>query len=183
MTDIATNPAPVTSSADRAPAWRRLLIANAHYVVLYLCAIVLVAITDSNPQSVARYWEWFVPVVALASILDGWRDNRQGALGYLIRQLLHWGALMLVILLLFLPEMQYFLNAETDGFVVAYLLGLTALLAGVHSTWKMGVFGAFLLLSGVAIGFLSDNALLLLLIGVGLAGLAMTLFPPKRRRT
>lgn len=181
MTDIATHPDSTASTKKTAPLWRRLLVANAHYLVLYCIAILLVALTDSNPQAVSRYWQWFVPVVALASILDGWRDSRQGALGYLIRQLLHWGALMLVILLLFLPEMQHFLNAETDGFVVAYLLGLTALLAGVHGAWRMGVFGVFLLLSGVAIGFLSDNALLVTLIGVGCVALVMTLFAPKRR--
>jgi hypothetical protein len=78
-----------------------------------------------------------------------------------VQQVVHWGALLLVIHLLFFPDVQHFLCAEDDGFVIIYLVGLASITAGVYLDWKMGLFGLFLIFSGVVLAYLDDNALLI----------------------
>lgn len=180
MSDVADPAVPKTGIKS---SLLRLMLANLPYIALYVISIWLVAVTDSDPGKATTQWELFIPLVALVSIIDGWKDTRETKVVYLIQQLLHWGALMLVVYLLFLPEMQNFLNAETHGFVLAYLLGLAAILSGIYLEWKMAVFGAFLIASAVGIGYLSDNALLLTLIGTAVAGIAITLLIRKHRRS
>ena len=179
MSDVADPAVPQTSAKS---SMLRLLLVNLHYIALYVISIWLVAVTDSDPEKAAIQWQLFIPVVALISIIDGWQDTRESKVVYLIQQILHWGALMLVVYLLFLPEMENFLNAESHGFVLAYLLGLAAILSGIYLEWKMAVFGAFLIASAVGIGYLSDNALMLSLIGIAVAGIAITLLIRKHRR-
>jgi hypothetical protein len=143
----------------------RLLLANAPYVVLYGIAVVLIAMTDHNPAAAKPSWNYFIPLVGLVSTLSGWRQHAGhdwgSRLRYLLRQALHWGSLLLVVWLLFRPDVQYVLTAESDGFVLIYLLGLTSILGGIYLDWQLALFGLFLIVSGVVIAFLNDNALLI----------------------
>lgn len=152
---------------------------NLPYLILYVTTVVLAAMTDADPSESSARWLWFIPAVALVAIAGGWKshagDTLQSRGIYLVRQLLHWVALAVVIYFLFGDEMQHFLTSEIDGFVTVFLLGLTALLAGVHCDWKMALFGAFLLLTGMAIVWLEDNALLITLSSSAFFAIALTL--------
>jgi hypothetical protein len=155
-------------------------LAQLPYLILYVAAIALAAMTDSEPTEAAARWIWFIPAVALVSIYGGWQQGNAGTTMssrglFLLRQVLHWAALAVVIHFLFREDLQHFLNAETDGFVTIFLLGLTAMLAGVHADWKMGLFGAFLILTGVLIGWFDDNALKLTLGGIAIVAVVLTL--------
>jgi len=89
---------------------------------------------------------------------------------------LHWGALVLVIRLLYAHNVQDFLNDEQDGFVTIYVIGLAAILSGIYLDWKMALFGLFLLLSGVAMAWVDDNAMLISLVfGAAAIGVAVSL--------
>jgi hypothetical protein len=96
---------------------------------------------------------------------------------YILRQVLHWGTLILVIRLLFAHAVQDFLSDDQDAFVTIYLVGLAAVLSGIYLDWKMALFGMFLLLSGLAIAWLNDNWLMLLLVvgGTGAVAIALSL--------
>jgi hypothetical protein len=170
------------SATAEKPSWRRVLLVNSPYILLYVLTIWLVALTDRDPVTAARYWQYFVPIAGLVAIIGGWSKSPESRSRYLIEQLLHWGSVMLVIYLLFMPELQQFLNADSHGFVVAYVLGLAAILSGIYQDWKMGVFGLFLIGSAVGIGVLEDNAMLLTLVGVAAAGVAITLLVRKSGR-
>ena len=157
--------------------WVKPLLMVTPYVVLYLIAIWLVAITDSEPERVGNLWQWFIPAIGLVATYGGWQRMRasgEGPTAYLIKQVLHWVATLAVVLLLFWPTLQIYLNAETHGFVVIYVLGLAAVLAGVHTDWKMGLFGLFLVASGVGIAFFDDNAMLMTLIGSAILGVGLS---------
>lgn len=157
----------------------RLFLTQLPYLILYVTTIVLAAMTDSDPSEAAAKWIWFIPAVALVAMVGGWRrhagENARSRALYLLRQVLHWTALAVVIHFLFREDLQHFLNAETDGFVTIFLLGLTAMLAGIHSDWKIGLFGAFVILTGVLIGWFDDNALKLSLGGGALVAVILTL--------
>ncbi|MCG6943201.1 MAG: hypothetical protein LJE69_18370 [Thiohalocapsa sp.] len=148
----------------------KFIVSALPYTVLYAIAVVLIAMTDHNPASAQDTWDYFIPLVGLVSITSGWAlhagDTWQSRLRYILQQVIHWGALLLVIHLLFQTDVQHFLRAETDGFVIVYLLGLSGLLSGLYLDWKMAVFGLFLIFSGVFIAYLDDNALLFAIGGI-----------------
>lgn len=162
----------------RRSSWAKLLFMSLPYLVLYIGSIVLTAMTDADPEGSAGLWKLFMPVVALVSVIGGWRysgeDTKEKAL-YIGKQLLYWGAVLVGIYLLFMGDTPHFLNAESQGFVVAYILGLSALLSGIYVDWKMSVFGAFLIASAIGIAFLDDNAVLISVGGVAIAGIAITI--------
>lgn len=166
------------SVAHQQLARKRILLYQLPYVVLYVGAIGLVAMTSHDAAGTSSYWQMFIPIVALVSIMGGWRfagTTSTARWHYILKQVLHWGALVLVIQLLYAHDVQDFLNDEQDGFVMVYLLGLSAILSGIYMDWKMSVFGVFLLLSGVAMATLEDNAMLLTLVFVaGVIGVALS---------
>jgi hypothetical protein len=150
------------------------------YGVLYVLAVVLIAMTDHNPASSKDAWDYFIPLVGLVSAVSGWSrhagDDWQSRTRYVLKQIVHWGALLVVIHLLFQQDVQHFLRAETDGFVIVYLLGLAGLLSGLYLDWKMAIFGLFLIFSGVFIAYLDDNALLFAIGGIGTIAVVGTAF-------
>jgi hypothetical protein len=175
--DFAVSNASIATDheTDAKPSWLHVVLVNSPYILIYGATIWLVAMTDRDSAKAATYWQYFVPIVGLVSVIGGWGKATESKGKYLMEQVLHWGALLLVIYLLFLPDMEQFLNAESHGFVIAYMLGLAAILSGIYLDWKMAVFGLFLLASAVGIGFLDENALLITLIGVGIAAILVTL--------
>lgn len=168
------------------PSWLKLLIPSLPYLALYIASLVLIAMTESQPEQATSLWKWFMPFVALVSMMGGWRfsgeDAKEKGL-YIAKQLLYWGAVLLVINLLFMGDTPNFLNAETQGFVIAYILGLSALLSGIYLDWKMSLFGAFMIASAIGLAFLDDNALLISVAIVIVAGIVMMLLLRRRGNT
>jgi len=158
----------------------RLTLSALPYVVIYAIAVVLIAMTDHNPASTQDIWDYFIPLVGLVSTLSGWNHHSgqtwQSRTRYLLQQVIHWSALLVVIHLLFQADVQHFLRAETDGFVIIYLIGLAGLLSGLYLDWKMAVFGLFLIFSGVFIAYLDDNALLIAIGGIATMAVIGTAF-------
>jgi hypothetical protein len=176
MSEAITTP---ESAAPAKPSWLWVLFANSPYILIYIATIWLVATTDGDPENARNLWQWFIPVVGLVSVFGGWAKTRDTKTRFLTEQVLHWGALMGVAYLLFLPEMEFFMNAESHGVVMAYLVGLAAILSGIYLDWKMAIYGLFLVGSAYAIGFLDDNAMIITLIGSGILVLVITLLVRK----
>jgi hypothetical protein len=158
----------------------KLAVVTLPYVVLYVIGIVLIAMTDRNPASTQGAWDYFIPLVGVVATVSGWSrhagDIWQTHARYVLRQVMHWAALLLVIHLLFQADVQHFLKAQTDGFVIIYLLGLGAILSGLYLDWKMAVFGLFMIFSGVSIAFLDDNALMIVVGGTATVAVIVTAF-------
>lgn len=180
MSNANSHPQRPQASPKRQRLIIGLLLTNLPYLVLYGIAVVLIAMTDHNPTEAKSAWNWFVPLVGLVSTFTGWRQHAGNDWKdwgrYLLRQLAHWGALLLVIWLLFRPDVQYILNANTDGFVLIYLLGLTSILGGLYLDWKLALFGLFLIVSAVVIAFLNDNALLIAVGAVAVVAIILGAF-------
>lgn len=163
--------------------WTKVLFVSLPYLALYVASIVLTAMTDAEPGRATALWKMFMPFVALVSVIGGWRFSGEGTKEkgiYIGKQVLYWGAVLLVINLLFMGDTAHFLNAESQGFIVAYVLGLSALLSGIYIDWKMSLFGAFLIASTIGIAFLDDNAVLISAGGVAVAGIAITVLMRRR---
>jgi cell division protein FtsW (lipid II flippase) len=164
------------SESDEKLVRKRFLFYQLPYLVLYVAALGLVAMTAHDAAGSREAWEMFIPVVALVTILGGWRWAGTSAKErwiYVGRQVLHWAALFLVVQLLYAHAVQDFLNDEQDAFVLIYLVGLAALLAGLYVDWKMALFGIFLVFGGVALAWFNDNWLMVVLV-VGVVAVVAT---------
>jgi len=185
MSETLVTPDFPADTPSKSFSWVKLLLTVVPYVALYVVAVWLVAMTDSSPDQAGKLWLWFVPVVGLIAIYGGWHRmsvSGDSLPGYLIKQILHWGATAGVLHILFWPTVLVYLNAETHGFVDIYILGLSAILAGVYVDWKMGLFGLFLVGSGVGIAFLDDNAMLMTLTGFAVLAVGLSVLILRLRK-
>ncbi len=83
-----------------------------------------------------------------------------------MKQALHWGTLIVAILLVFLMHYgNLFDRPSTPGLLVLLLLALTATLAGVHFNWRMAVVGLILMATFVMAVMAEEFLWILLLVG------------------
>jgi hypothetical protein len=124
-----------------------LLIALLPSVILYVGAVVLIALTRDDAAGTVPYWETFVPFVAFISLLSGFGQayvRDQSYVLYVFRQILHWGIVIGLLWLLHAHGVRAALDDQKYLLILLYLLGLASLLAGLHMDWKFIFFGAFL---------------------------------------
>jgi hypothetical protein len=124
------------------------------YSILVLLSVGGVAIMDHSPRWGFYYWLLMAVVFGAVSIGLAWKRDQDlpGDQSERVRkQALHWGTLILGILLVFLMHSaNLFDRPSTPGLLVLLLLALTAGLAGVHFNWRMAVVGLILAATFVA---------------------------------
>ncbi len=123
-------------------------------------------------------------VYGIVCIVTGW--SRFGAkdrsrLKLIWTQILHWGAFLLSMQLVFLPVVQQNLDSDITGLVLLHLLALSTFLAGIYLDWRLCVVGAFLAADIVAVAFLDQATILMVLLAAAIvvAFLLWSKFGPK----
>lgn len=133
-------------------------------LVLFAATVVLFWLSQKDMSGTYKYWEIFVPVVAVVSLVSGWTQayvSNSNRVWYLLRQVIHWGAL---IGLLYLLNSQGYRELMTDQQYTAlmiYLLALGTLLAAVQMDIKLIFFSAFLAFCAFLIAVPADNPTLI----------------------
>lgn len=154
--------------------------ASLHFKWLFLGLVVLatvgIAIMDFSARYGLWYWLAMAPIFGGASIAIGWQkaaaETSESAGHFLRRQLLHWGALIVAMLLVFLQQHTLSMPPTTAGLIALLMLSLATLLAGVHFQWRMAVVGAILAVTYVA-AIVVDQFFWLMLILAVVAGAIM----------
>ena len=172
----AASPQPHSGSASsgkRLPEW--LGVEEIAFLALLMLAIGGMAVTDYSARSGLSYWLVVIPLFAAVSIFNGWRrasadGKKVGAV--LLSQVLHWGALTLAVVLIYLLERTGRLNREDAGLVALLCLSLTTVLAGIHFDRRLAVLG-ILLAIGTACAALVEEFFWILLIPTLLAGVVV----------
>ncbi len=151
-----------TAAASAKRAARKSLHGRLWELVTYALLYALVAggilYMAANAEAAVPYWELVVAIVAVIAILAGWSRSKKGGggiLGYLIKALLHWGALIGILYLLLLHQGHLELDYRSVDLVIIYLLGLGCFLAGLHLDGRMFILGLYV----VAAGLLSQGLL------------------------
>ncbi|AFL73844.1 hypothetical protein [Thiocystis violascens] len=124
-----------------------LLVALLPSVILYVGAIVLLALTRESLGGTVHYWEIFVAVVAVISLLSGWGQTyaaNRSYLMYLIKQFIHWGLLIGVLWMFQTQGISSALGDQKYTLVLLYLLSMSAIVAGLYIDFKALFFGAFM---------------------------------------
>ena len=152
------------------------------YIILVFLSVSGVALMDYSEKYWFWYWLAMGVVFGLVSIGMAWKNDQDtpgDQSGRVKKQVLHWGTLILAILLVFLMhQANLFDRPSTPGLMVLLLLAMTATLAGVHFNWRMAVVGLILMATFV-IAVVAENFLWILLL-VGLVAV-VAIFVTRRK--
>jgi hypothetical protein len=142
-------------------------------LALTVCGVGYVSMTR---QPIFLYWQLLALFIAVICIFAGWQSARDSQERWHVvwTQLLHWGAFLIAMSLVFLPSVQAIANADATSLIILLLLALGTFVAGVHiSSWRMCLNGAVMALSVPAIAWIDQSALIVTLVfivvGAGVA--------------
>ena len=163
---------------SRALSWLR---AKLPYLIVLILAIGGVAYTSVSGRPLYGYWEFLGLAIGLACVSIGWSrtSDKVARRRILVTQALHWLAFLIAMSILLFPSVNTFLNGPATGLALMLLLALGTFVAGVHVSSEIAVLGIVLALAVPAMAWLKQSALLLVLIGLVIGGIAVA-FKPQR---
>jgi MFS family permease len=140
------------------------------YSILVVLSVAGVAIMGHSDKYGFWYWLAMGFIFGGVSIGMAWKNDQDtpgDQSGRIIKQALHWGTLIVGILLVFLMHrFNLFDRTSTPGLLALLLLALTAGLAGVHFNWRMGVVGLILAATFVAAVIAAEIFWILLIVAL-----------------
>jgi hypothetical protein len=173
----ANQPSLTQPDAGQHGGFARLMLDQWPYVLLFVAVVAGVAFTDMRLEFALLYWQILIPVFGLVALAIGWTgagEDARARTAFAVKTILHWGALFALVWILYLPQLEDVLTAETTGLQIIFLLGLTAFLSGIHGNPRMSVVGVFLIVSGIVVAFIDDAALMMSVLAVAvLVGLIL----------
>ena len=179
MADPALSGSPLAAGRGL-PFW----VDELPYVAMLLLALGGVTYASISPRATFDYWQILVPVFCLICVVAGWRRSAGKAARWRLfwTQLLHWGAILVAMRTLFMPNVQQMLNSDAVGLAALGLQAMGTFLAGVHAaSWRVCVIGLVLAAAIPAAAFLEQAVLFVLLVAVALlAAYALVLWRKKR---
>lgn len=172
------------STTRSGPHGVRAWLREAPYLIMLLLTVGGVAYSALARSPLQHYWELVTLFNCAACIYEGWGREGQQRWRVVWTQLLHWGAFLVAMTLLFLPSVQAVANVNSTGLAILLLLALGTFVAGVHTaSWRVGLNGVVLALCVPVVAWLDQSALIVTLaaLAVLLAGaLALALWLRKR---
>ena len=156
------------------------------YIVALALALLGVAYTNFSGKPLNGFWEFMAVAMAFVCVATGWpgAPDRQARIRLAWTQAAHWATILVTMNLVLLPGFQQLMPAPATGLVLMMLLALGTFLAGINLLSPQICFlGLAMAVSIPAIAWLKQASLLLLLIGVAVAGLAVAFWPRGRRET
>ena len=144
------------------------------YLLVLVLAFFGIAFTSVTRARMTIYWVALAPLIGLICVVTRWREiAASGERARLIwTQVLHWGAVVLAMQLMFVTGVERMMNAGAGGLAELTLLALGTFTAGVHiAAWRICLVGLILGAGVPGIAWLEQSALLLALVGLVLAAL------------
>jgi hypothetical protein len=167
------------SSEHESVTWRvqlrRFLLREWPYLLMLVLALFGVAYTSVTRRPITLYWFALAPFIGFVCVLTRWSavKSKDARLHMVWTQVLHWGAVLAAMNLLYVADVGQMMSTDTRALYVLTLLALGAFTAGVHiGSWRICLVGVVLALGVPAIAWLEQVALLLALgvvIAIGIA--------------
>lgn len=150
------------------------LLREIPYLVILVLTVAGAGYVSLMRRPIVHYWDFVAVLIAVICVVVGWRrmtDNKER--WHLVwTQVLHWGAFLIAMNMVFLPSMQSILNADSTSLVVLFTLALGTFVAGVHtSSVRLCANGAVMAALVPAIAWLDQSALILSLVALLLLGI------------
>ena len=141
------------------------------------------AFQKPTAASLVGYWEFLALAMAVVCVVTEWAKvgDRHARWQLILKQALHWGAILVAMNIMLLAGVQQFMPAPATGLVLLMLLALGAFLAGLNlSSLQICFLGVAMAVAVPAIAWFKQFALFLLLGAVLLVGLGLTFWPRRR---
>ena len=181
MTDLRSdNLAPATPRYNP----RAMVAREWPYLLMLVLALFGVAYTSFFRTPMTKYWFALVPFIGVICIVTRWPDahDRDQRFRLIWTQVLHWGAVLLAMHLVFVADVGHMMNADASALAALTVLALGTFTAGIHVTsWRICLVGLVLGVGVPAIAWLEQSALLLLLIAVVVVAVVAPFFFRDRR--
>jgi len=165
-----------TPSTEASPSLLRRLFSpsNIGFYLMILLAWIGAIYTTFSVENSRWYWQWLIPIFGLICIATQWSNvepTLKARALMVLRQILHWGVVLLMSRLIFMASGQVnsidALDDRQASFVLMFTLTLSTFLAGIYFDWRLCVVAVFLIASAVLNVVLSNTAPLLIWIGIG----------------
>lgn len=158
-----------TYGAGAAVDGRGFWLREAPYLAILLLTVCGVAYVSLTRRPLITYWEIVALVSCGVGIYAGWQKaaDKDERWRLVWTQVLHWGAFLAAMNLVFLPSVQAVADADTTSLIVLLLLALGTFIAGVHTaSWRMGLNGVVMGLCVPAVAWLDQSALFVALVAI-----------------
>jgi hypothetical protein len=135
-------------------------------LLLFAVPVLLYGLTAKGMQGVSEYWQYFLVFIAFYSLFSGWSQaylRNHSRLWYLVRQIVHWGALIGMLYLLNTQGIRMLMNEHQYTILLTYLVAFSVLLVAVHTDIKMLFFGVFMAYCAFLIAVPDNNPALIAL--------------------
>ncbi|MDG4554048.1 MAG: hypothetical protein P9E24_07355 [Candidatus Competibacter sp.] len=164
--------------AEPAPTQRGLLRQifrpkDIGFYLMILLSWIGAAYTEADAQSSRWYWHSLIPIFGLICIVTQWRNIEPTAKARALlvgRQILHWGALLLLARLVFIAASQGFMNALDDrqaSFLLMLNVTLSTFLAGIYFDWRLCFVAIFLGAGAIFMIMIQNIIPILVYAGIG----------------
>lgn len=147
-------------------------------------AVCGVAYTAAARHAMTTYWIVLAPIFGMICVVARWRDVQGSKLHWQLiqTQAFHWIAVILAMYLVFAGDVKRMMSTDASAVMVLTVLALGTFTAGVHvAAWRICMVGIVLGLGVLAIGWLEESTLLLVLVALVLIVMAVLLFMRSRR--
>ncbi|HRY14523.1 MAG: hypothetical protein KDJ31_11975 [Candidatus Competibacteraceae bacterium] len=164
-------------TADAAPPRTSLLrrlfrLKDIGFYLMIALAWFGAAYTDADAQGSRWYWHGLIPVFGLICIITQWpyvEPTVKARALLVLRQILHWGGLLLLMQLVFVATTDGFMDALDDrqaSFLLMLNVTLTTFLAGLYFNWRLCVVALFLGIGAVFMVVMQNIAPILVYAGI-----------------
>lgn len=157
-----------------APLWLR----EAPYLAILALTAAGAAYVSMMRQPIVHYWDLLAVFIGVVCVWTGWKRATGQHWRLIWTQVLHWGAFLISMNMVFLPSVQALLNSDATSLLVLFQLALGTFVAGLHTgSVKLCINGAVMALIVPAIAWLDQSALFLTLVAlVAVAAAAIVLW-------
>jgi hypothetical protein len=176
-------PQDATRPSGAASSYKTLLYRQLPYIVVLVLAIFGVAYTNISHQPLVGYWEVLTLAMGVVCVVTEWAkaDDRHARWQLILRQALHWGAILVAMNIMLLAGVQQLMPSPATGLVLLMLLAVGAFFAGLNlSSLQICFLGIAMALAVPAIAWFKQFALFLLLGAVLLIGFGLTFWPRRQ---
>jgi hypothetical protein len=153
------------------------------YLAVLALAISGVAYTNISRQPLVGYWEFLTLAMGVVCVVTEWgkADDKQSRIQLILKQALHWGAILVTMNIMLLSGVQQLLPSPATSLVLLMLLALGTFLAGLNlSSLQMCFLGLAMAFAVPAIAWFKQSALFLVLAAVLLIGIGLTFWPRRQ---
>jgi len=159
VSDLTTTAASTAAQNEQSP----MILSVLPLLILFGAAASLFWFSAKDFAETFRYWEIFLPAVAVLSLFSGWSQCQaqgDGRIWYLLKQFIHWGTVIGLVYVFNVIGFRDMLSDQQYTVLLVSILAAATLLAAIHMDFKVILFALFLAFCAYVMFVPTDNLLL-----------------------